>query len=188
MEANPLNISDPRSISSNLDRNADTWIIVPGILSPINMDGTYGQLGKTISIRLDANVIYFDWSEWSGGNYFCIVTNLVDKLSLYLKTVTDILIKTGKIPQANIKFAGHNVGGHIISIASRKMTKKIENCLSKFIFKNFILKFFEIFNFFLIIQLWMQRENTIIHHMVHIYNQLIANVQLLCKLIKAALA
>lgn len=84
-----------------------------------------------MSSSLGANVIIFDWSEWSDENYFCIVTKLVGKLSIHLANVTQTLVKA-KISQSKIKYVGHNVGAHIISVASRKLTKKIENCLCKF--------------------------------------------------------
>lgn len=152
-----LNISDPQSIAANLDRSADTWILVPGIRSRIPADGTYIQFAKAISTVLDSNVIIMDWSAWAYSNYFCIVTEEVPQLSNHLKFIIEQLGKA-RIPQTKITLAGYNVGAHIIGVTSRILSKKINNCLCK-CFIVAINDFNNIKLIILFLQFWMQPDN-----------------------------
>lgn len=123
-----LNINDPESIRSNLDFNYDTWYLIPGFRTAVNMTGVIGSLAKTMSTQLPANVIMVDWTAWSSHNYFCIVRYLVQKVALYLAESSKKLISAG-LPYDKLNYAGHSLGAHISGIASRNMANKASVCL-----------------------------------------------------------
>lgn len=142
--SNQSNVNDTNSINANLNKTAETWIIIPGSHKKIKW------WEKQFSTKRGANAIFFDWTYWPHRFLPCIVQIFVERVPLHVVNVTRGLINAG-ITQNLIKYVGrHNLGGHIVCLNHWKMDhclgikksliyKWIKSCFTSILFHCLVL-------------------------------------------------